>query len=179
MEEPPVCAGGFFYLAIMKVGDHVVVIDGVEQGIIVAIDGAVVTLSVDGMLLQFPRSNLLLSRPLDYGTVTAPSLPEKIKPIGMPPEDTEWYTIDLHLSALPPLTPGLEPMAHQLACLKQSLLLARRSTKSQRVIINHGVGQGKLKAAISRFLKQTGQWRAVSHHEAWGTEVIFSPENRT
>ena len=162
----------------MKIGDHGVIIDGVEQGKIVAIDGEAVTLSVDDMLLQFPQSSVMLKQPLDYGELPAPNLTEKTKQAPKPSKDPELYVIDLHLSALPSLNPGLEPMAHQLACLKQSLLLARRSN-SQRVLINHGVGQGKLKAAIDRFLKQTGQWRIVSRHEAWGTEVVFSPGNRS
>jgi dsDNA-specific endonuclease/ATPase MutS2 len=162
----------------MKIGDHGVIIDGVEQGQIVAIDGDVVTLSVDEMLLQFPRSSVLLKQSFDYGELPELNLTEKTKQVFKPSKDPELYVIDLHLSALPSLNLGLEPMAHQLACLKQSLLLARRSN-NQRVLINHGVGQGKLKAAIDRFLKQTGQWRIVSRHEAWGSEVIFSPDNRT
>ena len=162
----------------MKIGDHGVIIDGVEQGKIVAIDGEAVTLSVDDMLLQFPQSSVMLKQPLDYGELPAPNLTEKTKQAPKPSKDPELYVIDLHLSALPSLNPGLEPMAHQLACLKQSLLLARRSN-SQRVLINHGVGQGKLKAAIDRFLKQTGQWRIVSRREAWGSEVVFSPDNRS
>jgi hypothetical protein len=162
----------------MKIGDHGVIIDGVEQGQIVAIDGDVVTLSVDEMLLQFPRSSVLLKQSFDYGELPELNLTEKTKQVFKPSKDPELYVIDLHLSALPSLNLGLEPMAHQLACLKQSLLLARRSN-SQRVLINHGVGQGKLKAAIDRFLRQTGQWHIVSRHEAWGSEVIFSPDNRT
>ena len=63
----------------MKIGDHGVIIDGVEQGKIVAIDGEAVTLSVDDMLLQFPQSSVMLKQPLDYGELPAPNLTEKTK----------------------------------------------------------------------------------------------------
>ncbi|MGJ8666170.1 MAG: Smr/MutS family protein [Patiriisocius sp.] len=147
----------------MEVGDKIMVLDDVFSGIVVQVNGEIISVETDdGFEMDFNRSELVIIsseikknefHPFNLNEIKAdkqqnkPKKSTRVKPKerSLPPME-----VDLHIHQLVPNEKGMsnfDMLEIQLDTAKRQLEFAMRK-KIQRIVFIHGVGEGVLKTEL-------------------------------
>lgn len=175
---------------MLEKGDTVRLIDEPGQGDVIKVMGNEALISIDGMEMKFPISDLVkvefdgLVKPISNEIVNRADA--KLKEIAArnrlrksPPILESTYELDLHMHELLDRFEHMsnkQMLDYQMSCAK-SFIAEAREKRFKNVIIIHGVGEGVLKAEIRNWLdtQQKVSYQDAPHRTyGYGaTEVIL------
>jgi len=147
-----------YFCAMFKVGDIVSFLNDASTGEVIAINGDKLTIMMDyGFEEEHHIKDLVPRKSLNIGEVQQKDRPkarlEKGKAVAHAPEYLE---VDLHFEALvdfPKNFSAHEKLQIQLSEVRKSLDKARRAG-IKKVILIHGVGQGRLREEVYTLLER-------------------------
>lgn len=138
-------------------GDKVSFLNEVGQGTVQEISGEeVLVLREDGFEEWFPKNELILFKPLaiDDGIVHKDAR-SKNPYTRVKPKERGIEEVDLHIHELVERSKGLsnfEMLQIQLDTARKALEKARKAN-AQKIILIHGVGEGKLRSELHHMLR--------------------------
>lgn len=178
-------------MAGFELGDKVEVLDEAIEGIVIAVEGTVITLETkDGFPLQFPSSQLIKSgRVINVGNYEAfqakkdKESPEKNKTKVPKPKERNAprMEVDLHIHQLTNSTRGMtnfDMLNLQVETAKRQLEFAI-DKRIQKVVFIHGVGEGILKEELNYLFKKypVDFYDAEYHKYGLGATEVYIYQN--
>ncbi|PTM04936.1 MAG: hypothetical protein DA405_05645 [Bacteroidetes bacterium] len=147
-----------------KVGDIVAFLDEEGTGTIIAINGDTAEVACDhGFDDRYPLSSLILRKAIQVGEVIQKDKPNSAKILGAGNKNIKpgFLEIDLHFEALvdfPKNFNAHEKLQIQLRECRKTLDKAARAG-IKKVVLIHGVGQGRLREEIYSMLERMDKIR--------------------
>lgn len=172
-------------LKMINKGDKITVLDDDINGIVTDIKGDAVYISTDdGFDLQFDKSevikigndlNKMINLHIDKQVIEEKKEPIKRNFIKQKKEEVKEVSFDLHIEKLTRSTKGMQPfdmLELQIETAQRHIDFAIKN-RIPKIVLIHGVGDGKLRAEIEYTLKRYENiWFQEANYQRYGQGAI-------
>ncbi len=166
-------------------GDKITVLDDDIDGIVTDIKGdTIYIITEDGFDLEFDRSEVIkigndlkkmINSPIGKGVIEEKNEPIKRNFTKQKKEEIREVSFDLHIEKLVSTTKGMQPfdmLELQIETAQRHIDFAIKN-RIPKIVLIHGVGDGKLRAEIEYTLKRYENiWFQEANYQRYGQGAI-------